>query len=154
MDRAQRHAVGCVRFDRCRGTWNYLFYDHGRRRSKLIGTKRQYPTKAAAWRAVELLQIQARAAVATEETVRDVSTRYQAERMPTRLCTARVYTSFLDNHVLPKWGDTLIRDVQPRAGGIVASTIAARSKVQDARSQSAAFVGGLRNVGRDSGGCA
>jgi integrase len=25
-----------------------------------------------------------------------------------------VYRSFLDNHVLPKWGDTLIRDVQPR----------------------------------------
>jgi integrase len=46
--------------------------------------------------------------------VKDVSTRYQAERMPTRLCTARVYRSFLDNHVLPKWGDTLIRDVQPR----------------------------------------
>jgi integrase len=103
-----------VRFDKRRGTWNYLFYDHGKRRSKLIGTKQQYPTKAAAWRAVELLQLQPRAAAPTGETVRAVIARYQAERMPSRHSTARVYRSFLNNHILPKWGDTLIRDLQPR----------------------------------------
>ena len=46
------------------------------------------------------------------------------------------------------------RHAHPRcatpAGGIVASTVTACSKVQDARSQSAAFVGGLRDVGGDS----
>src|SRR5271169_2656417 len=51
--RTQRHTVGCVRFDKRRGTWNYLFYDHGKRRSKRIGTKREYPTKGAAWIAAE-----------------------------------------------------------------------------------------------------
>ena len=110
--RAQRRALGCVRYDMRRGTWNYLFYDHGKRRSKLIGTKKQYPTKAAAWKAVGAIDKMPQQI--DGETVRDVSTRYQAERMPTRLCTARVYRSFLNNHVLPKWGDTLIRDVQPR----------------------------------------
>ncbi len=109
--RAQRHTVGCVRFDKRRGTWNYLFYDHGKRRSKRIGTKKDFPTKAAAWNAVEPIHMTPQRG---GETVREVSTRYQAERMPTRRCTARVYRSFLDNHVLPKWGDTLIRDVQPR----------------------------------------
>jgi integrase len=110
--RAQRRTVGCVRYDKRRGTWNYLFYDHGKRRSKRIGTKKDYPTKAAAWKAVGPSHI---APPRTNgETVRDVSTRYQAERMPTRLCTARVYRSFLDNHILPKWGGTPIRDVQPR----------------------------------------
>ena len=34
--------------------------------------------------------------------------------MPARHSTARVYRSFLNNHVLPKWGDTRIQDVQPR----------------------------------------
>jgi len=34
--------------------------------------------------------------------------------MPSRQSTARVYRSFLNNHVLPKWGDTRIQDVQPR----------------------------------------
>lgn len=112
MRRAQRHVIGSVRFDERRGTWNYLFYDHGKRRSKLIGTKRQYPTKAAAWRAV--VPVPTKPLVSDGVMVKDVSTRYQAERMPTRLSTARVYRSFLDNHILPKWGDTLIRDMQPR----------------------------------------
>src|SRR5262249_41701432 len=88
--------------------------DSGKRRSKLIGTKQQYPTKAAAWRAAESLQAPPIVKAATGETVRDVAARYQAERMPSRHSTARVYRSFLGNHVLPRWGETLIRDVQPR----------------------------------------
>jgi hypothetical protein len=52
MGRAQRHKGGSVRFDKRRGTWNYLVYHHGKRRSKLLGSKREYPTKAAAWKAV------------------------------------------------------------------------------------------------------
>jgi hypothetical protein len=34
--------------------------------------------------------------------------------MPSRQSTARVYRSFLNNHILPKWGDTEIQAVQPR----------------------------------------
>jgi len=34
--------------------------------------------------------------------------------MPSRRSTARVYRSFLSNHILPKWGDTAIQAVQPR----------------------------------------
>jgi integrase len=104
-----------VRYDKRRKTWNYLWYDGATRRSKLIGNKQEFPTKAAAWREVERLQI--RTTPKPEPTgtlVRDVITRYQAERMPTRFSTARVYRSFLNNHIRPKWGDTLIREVQPR----------------------------------------
>jgi len=43
-----------------------------------------------------------------------VVARYEAERMPSRQSTVRVYRSFLNNHVLPKWADTRIQDVQPR----------------------------------------
>ena len=46
--------------------------------------------------------------------MRTVAVRYEAERMPTRVSTARVYRSILHNHVLPKWGDTPIKEVQPR----------------------------------------
>jgi len=46
--------------------------------------------------------------------VREVVARYEAERMSSRHSTARVYRSFLKNHILPQWGDTPIRDVQPR----------------------------------------
>ncbi|HLM79286.1 MAG TPA: site-specific integrase [Terriglobales bacterium] len=111
--RVQRHTSGSVRFDKRRRTWNFLWYESGKRRSKLIGTKQEYPTKAAAWKAVGMMEV-GQPKTQDGQTVRDVSTRYQAERMPTRLCTARVYRSFLNNHVLPKWGDTPIREVQPR----------------------------------------
>ena len=109
--RAQRYAHGSVRFDKRRKTWNYLWYEAGRRRSKLIGTKHEYPTKAAAWVAVERIKVKPKA---MGETIKDVVARYQTERMPSRHSTARVYRSFLKNHILPKWGDTLIQDVQPR----------------------------------------
>jgi integrase len=102
-----------VRFDKRRGTWNYLWYDGSTRRSKRIGTKQEFPTKAAAWKAVERLEI-----VKPEEkdgdTVRSVTARYEAERMPSRHSTARVYRSFLNNHILPKWGDEPIQAIQPR----------------------------------------
>jgi integrase len=40
--------------------------------------------------------------------------RYENERIPTRHSTRRVYRSFLQTHVLPRWGNTLIQDMQPR----------------------------------------
>ena len=46
--------------------------------------------------------------------MRSVVARYEAERMPSRQSTVRVYRSFLNNHVLPKWADTRIQNVQPR----------------------------------------
>ena len=111
--RVQRHASGSVRFDKRRKTWNFLWYDGRTRRSKLIGTKQEYPTKAAAWKEAERLHIRPNEKP-TGETVQNVITRYEAERMPSRHSTARVYRSFLNNHILPKWGNTLIQYVQPR----------------------------------------
>jgi integrase len=114
--RVQRRASGSVRYDRRRKTWNYLWYDGPTRRSRRIGTKQEFPTKAAAWKEVDRLDTKpaqtkdARAG----DTVQSVVTRYEAERMPARHSTARVYRSFLNNHILPKWGDTDIKAIQPR----------------------------------------
>ena len=111
--RVQRHASGSVRYDKRRKTWNYLWYDGPTRRSKRIGTKQEFPTKAAAWKEVDRLEVQQPKAQ-IGDTVLSVITRYETERMPSRASTVRVYRCFLKNHVLPKWGDTLIQDVQPR----------------------------------------
>src|SRR5271157_1686021 len=105
--RAQRHAVGSVRYDKRRGTWNYLWYDGPTRRSRRLGTKQELPTKAAAWKEVGRLDV-GRRKTQNGETVRSVM------RMPSRHSTARVYRSFLNNHILPKWGNTEIQAVQPR----------------------------------------
>jgi integrase len=111
--RASRHKFGSVRFDKRRKTWNFLWYEDGKRRSKLIGNKQQYPTKAAAWDAVGQFP-KAAITAPVYNTMREVITRYQLERMPSRHSTANTYRSFLKNHVLPKWGDTPIGDLQPR----------------------------------------
>jgi integrase len=89
-----------------------LYYDNGARRSKRIGTKAEFPTKASAWKAVE--QFSRPKKTAKGEMVKDVINRYESERMPSRHSTSRVYRSFLTNHILPKWGEVPIRDVQPR----------------------------------------
>jgi integrase len=102
-----------VRYDKRRKTWNYLWYDGPIRRSNRIGTKQEFPTKAAAWKEVDRLDIQ-RPKQENGDTVRSVIARYESERMPSRHTTARVYRSFLNNHILPKWGDEDIRTLQPR----------------------------------------
>ena len=113
MKRTQRHAPGSLCFDKRRGQWQYFWYENGRRRSRVIGSRSEYPTKAAAWKAVESCRPQAQE-TPRGETMAAVIQRYENERMPSRYSTARVYRSFLNNHILPQWGDTLIRDVQPR----------------------------------------
>src|SRR5215472_14417643 len=111
--RVQRHTIGSVRYDKRRKTWNYLWYQGPARRSKRIGSKQEFPTKAAAWKQVERLDIQQHKAE-TGDTVRSVIARYETERMPTRHTTARVYRCFLRNHILPKWGKAPIQALQPR----------------------------------------
>ena len=111
--RAQRYKRGSVRFDKRRGTWNYLWYEAGKRRSKLIGTKQQYPTKASVWNAVGHLQI-GQPTFEIGETVNAIAARYLSERLPSRFSTARSYRSWLRNHILPRWGEKQIVQVQPR----------------------------------------
>src|SRR6266480_4309565 len=43
MKRAARFKTGSVVFDKRRKTWNFLRWENGKRRSKLIGTLSQYP---------------------------------------------------------------------------------------------------------------
>ena len=48
-------------------------------------------------------------------TVKALAAHYEQERLPPRHSTARMYRSWLRNHILPKWGDEPISAVQPRA---------------------------------------
>jgi len=106
-----RYKTGSVVFDRRRGTWNFLQWIDGKRRSKVIGTKQEFPTKGAAQRAAQSLQKPKLRA--DGHTVRSLAARYDAERLPSRRSTARVYRSWLHNYVLPTWGDKPVSEVQP-----------------------------------------
>src|SRR5258708_38513509 len=47
-------------------------------------------------------------------TVKTLVAQYRAEKMPTRLDTNRGYESWMRVHILPKWGQSLITDLQAR----------------------------------------
>ena len=116
MRRVQRHTTGSVRLDRRRKTWNYLWYDGPTRRSKLIGTKQQYPTKAAAWEAAAAFTstLEKRREASEVLNLNTLVTHYRQEKMPKRTDTRRSYEVWLRNHILPKWGDCSLTDLQAR----------------------------------------
>jgi integrase len=113
----QRQRSGSVVLDKRIRTWNFFFWENGKRRSKKIGTVGQYPTKASAWRAAKALrdavenQVSIRNAAPTVNTLVE---QYRVEKMPTRLDTNRGYESWIRVHILPKWGDSVITDLQAR----------------------------------------
>jgi integrase len=113
--RRQRHKVGSVRLDKRRMTWNYLWYEAGTRRSKLIGTKKQFPRPADAWEEVERLGIgKQKQPAAKAVTVKSLVESYRVERIPKRVDTKRSYEVWISHHILPKWGDCEITDLEPR----------------------------------------
>jgi len=116
MKRAARFKTGSVVYDKRRKTWNYLWWEAGKRRSKLVGTLRDYPTKGAARKAAQSFQQQSTetTAIRPGATVNAIVARYESERMPSRFSTARMYRSWLHNHILPQWGERAINDLQPR----------------------------------------
>jgi len=117
MKRAARHKTGSVVFDKRRKTWNYLWWEDGKRRSKLIGTLRQHPTKASAWRAATAIQDSQEKQVKPVSNAPIVNTlvrQYRMEKMPQRTDTRRAYEVWLRNHILPRWGDCSLTELQAR----------------------------------------
>src|SRR6266403_5953729 len=115
MKRAARHKVGSVVFDKRRKTWNFLQWVGNKRRSKVIGTLQEFPTKSAACRAAESLRhLPEKPAAEKPAIVRTLVEQYRAEKMPQRYSTRRSYDVWLRNHIVPKWGDCALRDIQAR----------------------------------------
>jgi len=115
MKRTARHAPGSVVFDHRRGQWQYFWYDSGHRRSRVIGDRRKYPTKAAAWQAIEADHFHKAANPEAGPTVRNVVKGYLRERASKRHSTRLGVRSRLRNWVLPRWGGRgLLSALQPR----------------------------------------
>ena len=115
----QRQRSGSVVLDKRIKTWNFFYWDNGVRRSKRIGTTKEYPTKASAWRAAQALRQIVENEVKSEPeivkiTVRTLVEQFREEKMAKRLTTRRAYDSWLNNHILPKWGECSITDLQAR----------------------------------------
>ncbi len=114
-----RNKQGSVVLDRRIKCWNFFWWEHGKRHSKKIGTKTDYPTKAAAWRAAKPLRdaVETQKPIKTGDTAPTVSTlieQYRQEKMPARSSTRRGYDAWLDNHIVPRWGTCAITELQAR----------------------------------------
>src|SRR5437016_3386766 len=116
--RAARFKTGSVVFDKRRKTWNFLWWENGIRRTRRIGTLSEYPSKSAARREAQEIQfsnLEIPKPQANEFLiVRNLIERYRAERMPKRADTKRTYEAWISNHILPKWGDRILPDLEPR----------------------------------------
>jgi integrase len=112
MKRAARFKTGSVVFDKRRKTWNFLYWQDGKRRSRQIGTSAEYPTKGAAWRAVQVFPRPEKKVASPR--VEDLIQTYKQERMPKRADTRRSYGVWLNNYILPRWGQSPITDLQAR----------------------------------------
>jgi len=112
-----RNRDGSVVLDKRIKTWNFLWWEDGKRHSKKIGTVRQYPTKASAWRAAKVFQHLSGNQVGVTGNAPTLSVlveHYRTEKMPKRIDTRRAYEVWLRNHILPRWGDCSLMDLQAR----------------------------------------
>ena len=114
-----RAKQGSIVLDKRIKTWNFFYWQDGRRHSKTIGSLKNLPTKAAAWRAAKALRdaVEQHSALQPRGSVPTVGTlveQYRAEKMPKRKDTRRGYQSWIRIHILPKWGENLITDLQAR----------------------------------------
>jgi integrase len=104
-----------VVYNKARATWNYLFVEGGKRKSRKLGTLSALPTKADAVRKAEAIKRERKlVAGRLVPTVAQLVEGYKAERMPKRYSTSRSYESWLDNYILPQWRASPITDLKPR----------------------------------------
>jgi len=130
----QRNRSGSVVLDKRIKTWNFFFWENGKRRSKKIGAMSQFPTKASAYRAAKPLRdaVEQRVSISkAAPTVNTLVEQYRAEKMPQRYSTRHGYNAWLNNHVIPKWGECEITDVQARPAELWlhSLTLAPKSRV-------------------------
>ena len=113
----QRQRNGSVVFDKRIKTWNFIWWDSGKRKSKKIGNLSDYPTKASAWRAAKTMRhsLENETAVgSTSPTLGTLVAQYRLEKMPARIDTRRSYEVWLRNHIMPTWGAGVLSDLQAR----------------------------------------
>jgi integrase len=119
IERKKRKQFGSVVFNKAAKKWKFLWWENGKRCSRTIGTKREYPTKAAAWGAAKPFISAMEQQVnhpqdAKSLLVADVVKLYRKEKMPTRIDTRRSYESWFSNHILPRWGEYQLTALQAR----------------------------------------
>ncbi len=113
-----RYQGGSVILDPRTDVWYFRWREDGRRRAFRIGTLKEYRNRTKAVLAAEHIRCKINAPIEGAKqviTVSAVANRYVAEKLPPHFSTRGGYLYNLNNHVLPKWGETAISDIRAAA---------------------------------------
>src|SRR5579862_4743903 len=122
-ERYQRGSLTIEKRNNGSDVWVYRWREVGNNGSKIqrkqiIGTKKDFPTETAAWKAVEALQlnINVEAVSSAPMTIRQLVEHYclieLAETSSKTPRTREVYRQHIDSRILPRWADEKIGDVK------------------------------------------
>jgi integrase len=106
-----KNRSGSVVLDKRSKTWNFFWWEAGKRRSRVLG---KFPTKTAARNAAQTLHNLKRQPDPIGPTIAALIENYRVEKMPTRIDTRRSYDVWIRNHILPKWGACTLSALEPR----------------------------------------
>jgi integrase len=110
-----RKPKGSIVHNKTRGTWNFLWVEDGKRKSRKLGTLAELPTRIDAVQKAETVRRNLRlTAERSILTVRQLVERFREERMPERFSTRYGYEAWIKNHILPRWGNRPLTELQPR----------------------------------------
>ena len=109
---SSRIRTGSVVQDKRSKVWNFFWWENGKRKCKVLG---RFPTKAAAWKAARPLRdaTETKTILACPR-VGELVPQYRIEKMPQRASTRRGYEVYLQKHILPKWQDAELTELQAR----------------------------------------
>ncbi len=109
---SSRIRTGSVVQDKRSKVWNFFWWENGKRKCKVLG---RFPTKAAAWKAARPLRDATEMkTILTCPRVGELVPQYRIEKMPQRASTRRGYEVYLQKHILPKWQDAELTELQAR----------------------------------------
>ncbi len=109
---SSRIRTGSVVQDKRSKVWNFFWWENGKRKCKVLG---RFPTKAAAWKAARPLRDATETkTILTCPRIGELVPQYRIEKMPQRASTRRGYEVYLQKHILPKWQDAELTELQAR----------------------------------------
>ena len=124
--------------------WVYRYFEEGKRKSVIVGTIEQYPSKAAALKASEGFRLIANPDNTTTHLIHfgGLIDRYVAEELPERKSSRRNNLSWINNWIRPKWGSyplTAVAKAYPVEQWLKGLKLAPKSKVHIRTSMSLLF---------------
>jgi len=109
-----RYQSGSVVLDKRVAAWYFRWNEGGKRKAERIGSLAEFPTKTKAKREAEkfVTRINTPAMKQTRATVAEVVGRYRREKMPRRASTVHGYDCWLNNYIVPQFGDVPVPDLK------------------------------------------